>query len=133
MRERPRSLEARNPRDRRVRSDVEKDLIACEDARPTIVEPHLERLRPDETSRTHDQFGAALLIVLEVCGNLSGDHVTLALAYCRHVNLDGARHRAKLRRMVHQMGNPSAPNLVLAGHARDIGTRASYPSALDNE
>src|SRR5215469_8638862 len=51
------SLEVRNARYLRVRSDVEEHLVAHEYARPAAIQAHLERSRRHKTSRPHDQFG----------------------------------------------------------------------------
>jgi hypothetical protein len=46
-----------------VRSDVEEHLVAHQYARPAAIQPHLERSRRHKTSRPHDQFGPARLVV----------------------------------------------------------------------
>ena len=66
MRERSGGLEARNARNCRVRSDVEKDLVARQHARPAVIQAHLERFRRHKTPGPHDQFGAARLVVLQM-------------------------------------------------------------------
>jgi hypothetical protein len=65
-------------------------------------------------------------------GNLAVNHVPLALANLRHVGGDGTGHRAELRGVLHQMCDPRAPNLILAGQAGDVGTGAPDPPALYN-
>src|SRR5262245_38049733 len=66
---RPRSLEARNARNRRVGSDVEKNLIARQHARTTIIQAHLERFGCHKAPSPQDQFGAARLVLLQMRGN----------------------------------------------------------------
>jgi hypothetical protein len=62
--------------------------------------------------------------------NLAFDHVALALANRRHVYGNRLCHRAESGAMLRQMRDPGAPDLVLAGHAGDVGTRPSDPAAL---
>src|SRR6202167_3576567 len=59
MDERSSGLEARNGRNRRVRSDVEEDFVARQRARPAVIQAHLERLRRHKAPAPHDQLGAA--------------------------------------------------------------------------
>jgi len=80
-------------------SDVEEHLVARKHARPTVIQAHLERSRRHKAPSAHDQLGAARLVVLQVIGNLRLDHVTLALAYSRHINRDRTADRAELRRV----------------------------------
>jgi hypothetical protein len=63
-------------------------------------------------------------------GDLRFDHVALAPANRRHVNLDRAGHRAELRGVARQMRDLGASNLVLAWHACDVWTGAADPPAL---
>jgi hypothetical protein len=108
-------------RHRRVRPHIDEDLFGLHDARRTIVEPHLELFRRDEPSRPPDQPGAGLLEGLEVVDDLAVDHVALARTHPRHVRRSGAGACAKLRGVMHDMGDPRAPHLVLVGHAGDVG------------
>jgi hypothetical protein len=128
--ERPGGLEARNARDRRVRSDVEEHLVSHKYPRPAVVQAHLQRSRRHKTSRPHDQFGAARRVILQMRGNLGVNHVALALAHRRHVDGDGTGHGAELRSVVHQVRDLGAPNLILAGQAVDVGTGAPDIPAL---
>ena len=50
----------------------------------------------------------------------------------RHVGGDRTSHRAELRGVMRQMRDPSAPNLILAGQAGNIGAGAPDPPALDD-
>ena len=101
---------------------------------PPSLRLDLERLRRHEVSAAHDQFGAARLEGRKVEGDLSLDHVALALAHLRHVGRDRAGdHRAELRRVPGQPGDACAPDFVLAGHAGDVGTGTSDVSPLDED
>src|SRR6266436_1302353 len=128
--ERSGSLEARNARNCRVRSDVKENLVARQHARPAVIQAHLERFWCHKTPSPHDQFGSARLVVLQMHGNQVVHHVALALANRRHVDRDRTGHRAELRGMVRQMRNLRAPNLILTGQAVDVGTGAPDPPAL---
>ncbi len=130
MGERPGSLEAGNIRDCRVGSDIDEDLIAHQRAGATLIQQHLDGFRRHEPPFSHDQFGTARLVCLQVEGNLAVDHLALALAHPCHVGCHGTRHRAELRGVMRQMRDPCAPNLVLARQASDGGTRAADPAAL---
>ena len=91
-----------------------------------------EHLGRDETSAPHDQFGAARPVVLQMQFDLAVDHVALALAYRGHVGLNGTSHRAELTRVMRQMRDLRTPDLILAGHAGDVGTGPANPAALDD-
>src|SRR5215831_12024696 len=47
-------LEARNARNGRVRSDVEKHLVTRQQARPTVIQTHLKGFRRHEAPSPHD-------------------------------------------------------------------------------
>ena len=64
--------------------------------------------------------------------NFTVDHVALALANLCHVGCDGTGRRAELRGVTHQLCDPRAPNLILAGQAGDVGTRSSHVFPLDH-
>src|SRR5262245_3665537 len=80
--------------------------------------------------RAHHQLGPTLGVVLEMCGNLRGDHVALALANYRHVDRAGLYAPAEDLGIAHEIRDSRAGNLVLARHASDVGARAADPSAL---
>src|SRR5258708_35163146 len=86
----------------------------------------------DETSASHDQLGAARPVVSQMQFDLAVDHIALALAYHGHVGLDGTSHCAELARVVRQMCDLRTPDLVLTGHAGDVGTGPANPAALDD-
>src|SRR5882672_2580259 len=127
---RARGLKAWNIRDRRVCPEVEEDLVGRQYARAAVIEAHLERFRSHEAPGPHDQLSAAVLVVAPVPGDLAVDHVTLALANPHHVNRHAAGRRAELRGVLRHMRDVRAPDLVLAGHAVDVGTGAADPLAL---
>jgi hypothetical protein len=68
---RPGGLDAWNARDCRVRSNVEKNLVTRQHARPAVIEAHLERLRCHKAPSPHDQLGAACFVVVQMQGNLA--------------------------------------------------------------
>src|SRR6202043_343091 len=90
VRERPRFREAGNARYRRMRTDIDEDLVAGQPPRAAVVLLDLERLRRNEVSAAQDQFGTARREGREVGGDLSLDHVAFTLAHLRHVG----RYRA---------------------------------------
>ena len=132
MRQRPRRLKTGDARNRRMRSDIEENPVAREHAHPTIVKIYFKRFRRNEASASHNQLGAGRLIVPPMQLDLALHHVALALANRRHIGPDRPGHRAELSGVMHQMRHPRAPDLVLAGHAGDVGTGAANPAALDN-
>ena len=87
-----------------MRPDVQHDLIAGEKARTAVVQLDLDRLGRHEMPAPHDQLGTALLVGVEMEGDLAIDHGALALADCRHVRLD---RRRSLRRTT-QHGAPDS-------------------------
>src|SRR5260370_18379009 len=123
-------LETRNARNCRVRSDVEENLVARQLARPAVIQAHIERLRCHKTPSPHDQFSAGRLVLLQMEINFAVNHVALALANLCHVGRNGTGRRAELRGVMHQMCNPRAPNLILAGQAGDVGAGAPDPPPL---
>ena len=128
--ERSRCLESWHARNCRVGSDVEEHLVACQHTCPAVIQAHLERSRRHEAPGAHDQLGAARLVVLQVPGDLGLDHVALSLANGRHVDRDGPADRPEPRGVTDQVRDLRAPDLVLAGHAGDVGTGAPDPPAL---
>src|SRR2546425_3951428 len=127
---RARGLEAWDIRDRRVCPEVEEDLVGRQYARAAVIEAHLERFRSHEAPGPHDELSAAVLVVAPVPGDLAVDHVTLALANPPHVDRHAAGRRAELRGVLRHIRDVRAPDLVLAGHAVDVGTGAADPLAL---
>ena len=89
MRERSCGLEAGNARNRCVGPDVEEDFVARQRARPAVIQAHLERLRRHKAPASHDQLGAARLIVLQMRSDQRFDHFALALTHLCHVDLEG--------------------------------------------
>jgi hypothetical protein len=128
----PGSLEAWNARNGRVRSDIEEDSVARERTCTAVIQPDLKRFRRHETPTTHDQFGAARFVVLQMPCNQIFDHGALAPLNRRHIDSDGTSHRAEQRTVPRQMRDPGAANLILAGQAGDIGTGAPDPPPLDD-
>src|SRR6266508_3914444 len=78
----------------------------------------------------HDQLGATRLVAVEVHGDQAIDHVALALPHARHIDRGGIRHDPELCRVVYQVGDFRAPDLVLAGEAVDIRAGAADPAAF---
>jgi len=71
---------------------------------------------------THLSWAGLLLpLIARGGGDLSLDHVALALAHLRHVGRDRAGDRAELRRVPGQIGDARGPDFVLARHAGDVG------------
>ncbi len=133
MGERPRRLEAGDVRNCRVRSEIEKNPVARQRARPAVVQLHFECLRRRKPPASHDQFGAARLVVVQMQRDFLLNHVALALANLCHVGRNGTGdHRAELCRVLRQIRDLGAPNLVLARQAGDIGAGAADPPALDD-
>ena len=125
-------FEARNIRNGGMRADIDDDLVAGEQAGAAIVQGDLDGLRADEAAAAHDEFGAAALVGAQVEFDLAIDHVLLAAAHLAHVGLDRVRHRAELRGVPDEMGDPRAPEFVLGRQAGDGGARAADPAALDD-
>ena len=132
MRQRPGRLEAGNVRNCRMRAQVQENPLAGKDARAPFVEVHFDGLGRDETSTPHDQFGATRSVVLQMQFDLAVDHVALALTHRGHVGFDGTCYRAELPRVMRQMRNLRAPDLILARHAGNVGTGPADPAALDD-
>src|SRR5262249_17877103 len=125
-------LEPGYARNGRVRADVDEYAVADQRPPAAVVQLHLERLRAHEPTRAHDELGAARLEAVQLPGDLVVDHVALAVADRRHVDLDTTRPRAELGAVAHQRRDLGAPDLVLAGQAIDVDTGATDPSALND-
>ena len=130
MRERSGVLQAGNVRNCGVGSDVEKNAVPRQRARPSVAQGDLQRLGRRKTRASHDQFGAARLVGLQVESNLAAHHVALALTNLRHIGGYGAGRRTELRGMPRLMRDSRAPDLILAGQAGDIGTGSPNPPAF---
>jgi len=115
-----------------MRPEIESHAIAGQHARTAVVQAHLDGLRRDEPACTHDQLGAAGLVILEVHGNQADDHVALARQNSLHVGGDGTGHHSEPSRVVNQIGDLCAPNLVLAGKTVGVWARAADQFTLDN-
>src|SRR5258708_32460571 len=111
-------------------SEVEEDLRRAQLTRTTVVQSHIKLFWGHKTSAPHDQFGAACFVDPQVFRNLTLDHRTLALTNRCHVDNHGTDHRAIFRPLTCQMRDLRAGNLVLAGHAGDVGTGTSNPPPL---
>src|SRR5262249_52372824 len=133
FRERSSSIEPGSARNCRRCPHVDEPLVARQHARATAIEAHFERLRFHKTPIAQDQFGSACFVVLQMRGNLALNHVAFALANLGHINPDGSGHGAELRTIARHMRHLRAPNLVLAGHAVDIGTAAPTIPALHDD
>lgn len=126
----PSSLEARNARYCRVRSDIEENLVGRQHARSALIQPHLDRFRRHETPASHDQLGAARLVPFQVHSAQAFDHVALAPPDLCHIDCDWAGDRAECRGAMGEIRYFRAPDLVLAREAVDIGTGAANPAAF---
>src|SRR5262249_32300407 len=130
--ERPRSLEAGNGGNSRMRSDIDEYAIARQHARSAVIEMHLERFRRDEVSVSHDQLGAGRLVIVQMRLDFALDHVALTLDDGRRVGGDGGGYHAEASTLARQMCDPGTPNFVLAGQTGDVWTRAADPATLDD-
>jgi hypothetical protein len=130
VRERPGGFETGNVWDRRAGADVEKDLVARQNAGPAIVQADLQCLRRHEPPIPDDQFGAGRGEVLHTQIDLAPNHIALAAEDRQHVGCDGTSHYTELPAVLGKMHHPRAPDLGLARHAGDIWAGAADPSAL---
>jgi hypothetical protein len=64
--------------------------------------------------------------------NLTFHHFALASTNGCHVDSDGASHRAVLSTVTRNVRDFRARNLILTGHAGDVGTGATDPPSLHN-
>jgi len=85
VRERPGGLETGNGGHRRMRANVEKNLVAREHSRPAIVQANLQCFRRHKAPVPNDQLGAGRSEVLQMQIDLAPDHVALALQNSSHV------------------------------------------------
>src|SRR4029077_10009705 len=130
MREGLSGLKAWDIRDGRVRSDIQKDLVARQHTRPAVVQYHLEGFGRQKTSTAHDQFGTTRPINLHVLRNLAFHHFALAPTNRCHIDSDRTGHRAVVLTVTRELRDFRTGNLILAWHASDIGTGATNPTSL---
>src|SRR5262245_49715071 len=64
VRQWPRRIEPGNLGNCRMRSDIDEDIVAGEHTDAAVIQLHLDRLWRDKPTRTHDQLGAACLVIL---------------------------------------------------------------------
>src|SRR5437899_2084114 len=121
---------ARKIRDRGMCPEIESHAIAGQHARTAVVQTHLDGLGRDEPARAHDQLGAAGLVIVEVHGDQAVDHIALARQHLLHVGGGGTRHRSEPIRVVNQIGDLRAPDLVLTGKAVGCRTGTADQFAL---
>jgi hypothetical protein len=72
--------------------------------RPNLHLSYFEGFWPCKTPGAHNQFGTARLVVLQVLGDLTVHHLTLAPTNRCHVDGDGACHCAVLSALARNMG-----------------------------
>ena len=132
VRERPRLDQPRNRFQRGPRARIDDDILAAKRARPAVGQLNLDGLGGDETPRTHNQFRAALPVMVEMDVDKVLDHLALAFAHRRHVDADIVFADAELLAAIKERGDLGAVDDVLAGQARDVGARAAHIFALDH-
>src|SRR4029077_14345954 len=101
-----------------------------QNARAAVIQTHFQDFWRDESPGPHDQLGTAGPILLHVHGDQSFDHVALTLSDASHVGPGRTCRQAELGRVVNQVHDLGAPDLVLAGQAVDIRTGAADPFSL---
>jgi hypothetical protein len=113
-------------------ADIHHHLIAGKPALTTIVQADFDGLRPDELSLPHDEFGTACLIGIKVKRDLPIDHRLLAPADGRHIDADWSGRGTEFGRVLNQMSNSRAPDLVFAGQTGDRRAGTADPPSFDN-
>ena len=116
----------------RVCANVEGNASGGQHACTATVEADLDRFRCDEPPGSHDQLGAAALVEIEMHGDETIDHSLLARQYLPHIGADRASGCAEPVGVVHKIGDFRTPDLVLAGQAVGVGTRATDELAFDD-
>ena len=111
-------------------SDIKKHFVACQHPCPSLVQDDLDGFRRYETPASHDQFSATRRILLQVRRNLTLHHLALAPTDRCHIDGDGPGHHSVVGTVTRKMRNFRIRNLILARHASDVGTGATYPASL---
>ena len=124
--------EAGNRRNGCMCSKIEEKLLRGEQPLPAIAQRDLDRPWLDEARIAHDEFRTRRLIAFEMKRHEAFDHGALARHNRLHVDRDRAGRNAIFPGTDNAMSNARAPDLVLAGQAVDIGTRAPDPAPLDD-
>src|SRR5215475_10964769 len=123
-------LQARDVRNCSMCSDIKEDFVACQHTYPSVVQDDFDGFGRYETPIAHDQFSATRLVLLQVRRNLTLHHLAFAPTNRCHINSDGPGHYSVLSAVTRKMRNFRVRNLVLAGHASDVGTGATNPASL---
>src|SRR6516225_6626774 len=95
--------------DSSVRTNVNDHLGARQHSGTAIVQLYFDRAGRYKTSATHDQFGAAGLVGIEVEGYLAFDHRLLALAHLRHIDANRSGYRTIFPGLPRSMGDVGTP------------------------
>ena len=127
------SARSRNRLERGPRAGIDDDILAAKRARPAVVQLGFDGLGADETPRAHDQFRAALLVIVEMNIDEVLDHLALAFAHRRHVDADILLADAELLAAKKERGDLGAVDDVFARQAGDVRARAAHIFALDDD
>ena len=112
--------------------EIEEHTRAHQHARPACIQAHFERFRGDEMSHPHDQLGTTRLVAVQVHGDQTVNHGTLALPHACLIDRGSTRHQPELGRVMHQIGDFCTPDLVFAGQTVGVRAGAADQFALDD-
>src|ERR1700755_2950490 len=95
-----------------MRADADYHAVTRNEPGSALIQMHLEGRWPDETSVTHHQPGAAVLVSLQVKGNFALDHGLLAFANLSHVRNHVARHGTEVCSVACHVAHISPPDFI---------------------
>jgi hypothetical protein len=113
-------------------ANIDHHAIAGQNAPAAAVQAYFDGLRRDEPAGAHDQLGPARPVTVEVHRDQPVDHLALARQHLRHVDGGGAGHRSEPIGVTDQLGDFSAPDLILAREAVGVGAGTADQLALDH-
>src|SRR6516162_3845661 len=123
---------ARNILNRSACACADDDFVSPKDTRSAIVKCNLKGFGSYEACGSHDQLRSARFEVGKMHVHQTVDHLALAIAYRRHVDLETVFGDSELVAPPKVRGNLGAVDDIFAGKASDVGTGAADILSLDD-
>ena len=123
---------SRNRLKRGTRARIDDNIFATEGAGPAVGQLDFNGLGVNEASCAHNQFRAALLVVVEMNVDQVPHHLAIALTHGCHVDVNVLFADAELVAAIKERSDLGAVDDVLAGQACDVRARAAHLFALDH-
>src|ERR1700758_3789423 len=103
-----------------MRAGADYHISTTNDACASIVKLNLERFRTDKAGGSHKKLRAASLEFIEVHVDQTIDHFPLAIAHCRHVDLEIVFRDSELFASLKERGDLGTMDNVFARQACNV-------------